>query len=371
MVTSMSAEDHERRMTRTARAAEDAGLAGVIVTPGPLMVWLCGYTPARFRGLVTALLVPVEGQPRLLVPAEEKAVAERATGAAALAVTAWAAGVDPYGLIAKWTGGRGRYGVSDMTWARDLLALQRAAPETSYITVMEALPMLRTVKDAFEVEQLEAAAAASDAVYEAVLGLRFAGRREREVAPDITALMTEYGHEVIAFAVVGSGPNGADPQHEAGERVIDSGDMVVLDFAGLKGGYGSNTGRTVHVGPPSAEERKVHGVVREAQQAAFEAVRPGAACQDIDRAARRVIKAAGYGEYFTHRTGRGIGVLPHEPPYLVEGEQLPLVPGMCFTIEPGIYLPGRFGVRVGDVVTCTETGGRWLNGSDRGVGVVE
>ncbi|WP_030372940.1 aminopeptidase P family protein [Streptomyces rimosus] len=370
MVTSMGRVDHERRMTRAIRAAEDAGLAGLIVTPGPMMVWLCGYAPARVRGLVTALVItsePAERRPQLLVPAHEKAVAEQAPGADALEVTAWAVGAaDPYALLANWLVPDGRYAVSDMTWARDLLALQRAAPGTSYIAVTEALPMLRAVKDAHEVARLEAAAAASDATSEAALDLRFTGRREREVGADITRLLTGNGHEAVAFVVVGSGPNGADPQHEAGERVIEDGDMVVLDFAGLKDDYCSYIGRTVRVGaPPSAEERKVYEVVREAQQAAFEAVRPGAACQEIDRAARRVIKAAGYGEYFTHRTGRGIGSVPHEPPYLVEGEQLPLVPGMCFSIEPGIYLPGRFGVRIGDVVTCTDTGGRWLNGSER------
>ncbi|MFH9425868.1 M24 family metallopeptidase [Streptomyces sp. NPDC017529] len=371
MVTSMAREDYERRMARAVRAAEDAGLAGLIVTPGPTMAWLCGYAPPRSRGLLTMLVVPVGGRPKLLVPAEDKAAAERTAAAGALELSAWAGGSDPYGVVVKALSRQGRYGISDMTWARDLLALQRAAPGTSYIALMEALPMLRAVKDAFEVERLADAAEASDAVYEAVLGLRFAGRREHEVAADAARLLTEKGHDAVAFTVVGAGPGGADPGHEAGERVIADGDMVVLHFAGLKDDYCSNIARTVHVGPPSAEERKVHDLVREAQQAAFEAVRPGAACQEIDRAARRVIKAAGYGEYFTHRTGHGVGAVPHEPPYLVEGEQLPLAPGMCFSIEPGIYLPGRFGARVGDTVTCTETGGRWLNGSDRVMVVVE
>jgi Xaa-Pro aminopeptidase len=137
---------------------------------------------------------------------------------------------------------------------------------------------------------------------------------------------------------------------------------VVLDFGGLKDGYGSDTTRTVHVGPDVDDEvRRVHAVVREAQQAAFDVVRPGAACQDVDRAARQVITDAGYGEYFIHRTGHGIGVTTHEPPYMVEGEDQPLVPGMCFSIEPGIYLPGRFGVRIEDIVAVSETGGRRLN----------
>jgi Xaa-Pro aminopeptidase len=170
--------------------------------------------------------------------------------------------------------------------------------------------------------------------------------------------------------VVGSGPNGANPHHEAGERVIEVGDAVVLDFGGLMSGYGSDTTRTVCVGEPSAELLRVHGVVRAAQQAAFEAVRPGVACQEIDRVARSVITAAGYGEQFIHRTGHGIGVTTHEPPYMVEGELQPLKPGMCFSIEPGIYLSGHFGVRIEDIVTVTADGGRRLNTTDHGLAVV-
>jgi Xaa-Pro aminopeptidase len=166
----------------------------------------------------------------------------------------------------------------------------------------------------------------------------------------------------VDFTVVGSGPNGANPHHEIGERVIQEGDMVVLDFGGLKYGYGSDTTRTVHVGEPTDEEREVHEIVCRAQQAGFDAVRPGIECQDVDRAARAVITDAGYGEYFIHRTGHGIGMTTHEPPYMVEGEMLPVRPGMCFSIEPGIYLPGRFGVRIEDIVTVTPDGvGRRLN----------
>jgi Xaa-Pro aminopeptidase len=169
---------------------------------------------------------------------------------------------------------------------------------------------------------------------------------------------------------VASGPNGANPHHEPGDRVIREGDMVVLDFGGLKDGYGSDTTRTVHVGEPSAVEREVHDVVRAAQQAAFEAVRPGVACQEVDRVARRIIEDAGYGEFFIHRTGHGIGLTTHEPPYLVRGEEQPLVPGMCFSIEPGIYLPGRFGVRIEDIVTVTGSGGHRLNDTDHGLAIV-
>ena len=146
--------------------------------------------------------------------------------------------------------------------------------------------------------------------------------------------------------------------------------MVVLDFGGLKDGYGSDTSRTVHVGEPTDEERDVHEIVRLAQQAGVEAVRPGVACQEIDRAPRRVITEAGYGDQFIHRTGHGIGLTTHEPPYMVEGELQPLEPGMCFSIEPGIYLAGRFGVRIEDIVTVTEDGGRRFNDTPREIQIV-
>ena len=191
--------------------------------------------------------------------------------------------------------------------------------------------------------------------------MRFAGRRETEVAADLANLLLEHGHSQVDFTVVGSGPNGANPHHEAGERTIEEGDMVVLDFGGLKDGYGSDTTRSVHVGEPTEEEREVFEIVRAAQQAGLRGRAPGVACQEIDRAARKVISDAGYGEYFIHRVGHGIGITTHEPPYMVEGEEHLIEPGMCFSIEPGIYLSGRFGVRIEDIVTATADGGRRFN----------
>ncbi|WP_043487103.1 MULTISPECIES: aminopeptidase P family protein [Streptomyces] len=366
----MTLEDYTARMSRAARTAADAGLAGLVVTPGPDMVHLCGYRPPAETERLTALMLVPGQTPRLLVPLLERPDALAATGVGATEVTGWTDGGDPYRTAADMLPPRGRYGISDETWAVHLLGLQRLLPDTSYSAIGEALPMLRAVKDTHEVQRLASAGAAADAAYEEIVQVRFAGRRERDIAADLRALLLRYGHSQVDFTVVGSGPNGANPHHEAGERVIEEGDMVVLDFGGLKDGYGSDTTRTVHVGEPTKEERKVHDIVREAQQAAFEAVRPGAACQDIDRVARQVITEAGYGEYFIHRTGHGIGVTTHEPPYMAEGEQLPLVPGMCFSIEPGIYLPGRFGVRIEDIVTCTETGGRRLNNTARELRVV-
>ncbi|MFF4714267.1 aminopeptidase P family protein [Streptomyces eurythermus] len=360
-----TAADYRARMDRAVRSAADAGLAGLLVAPGPDLVWLTGYTPTAITERLTVLVLAPGRDPVLVVPTLEAPDAEQAPGAPALTLRDWTDGTDPYAVTAGLLDDRGRFGISDNTWAMHLLGLQRTLPGTSYAALTDALPMLRAVKDKAELDLLAAAGAAADQAFEEIRKLPFAGRRESDVGRDLAALLRRFGHEQVDFTIVGSGPNGANPHHEVGDREIRPGDMVVLDFGGLKDGYGSDTTRTVHVGEPTEEERRVHDVVRAAQEAGYQAVRPGAACQDVDRAARAVIADAGYGPYFIHRTGHGIGVTTHEPPYMIEGEERPLVPGMCFSVEPGIYLPGRFGVRIEDIVTVTEDGGRRLNNTTR------
>ncbi|MFI6207786.1 aminopeptidase P family protein [Streptomyces sp. NPDC051041] len=366
-----TADDYRARMERAARAAAEAGLAGLLVAPGPDLVWLTGYAPPAVTERLTLLVLAPGRDPVLVVPALEAPDAEKAAGAVVPALRDWTDGDDPYAATAALLDASGRYGISDNAWAMHLLGLQQALPGTSYASLTEALPMLRAVKDASELALLEAAGAAADAAFEEIRKVPFGGRRERDVAADLADLLRRFGHSQVDFTIVASGPNGADPHHEAGDRVIERGDMVVLDFGGLRDGYGSDTSRTVHVGEPTDEERRVHDLVREAQEAGFRAVRPGVACQEVDRAARAVIAGAGHGERFVHRTGHGIGVTTHEPPYLVEGEPQPLVPGMCFSVEPGVYLPGRFGVRIEDIVTVTEDGGRRLNNTTREMVIVD
>ncbi|MFJ2604048.1 M24 family metallopeptidase [Streptomyces sp. NPDC087425] len=368
--TSFTADDYRARMERAVRAAADAGLAGLLVAPGPDLVWLTGYTPPAATERLTLLVLTADRPPVLVVPTLEAPDAAHAPGAAALSLRDWTDGKDPYAATAALLDSTGRFGISDNAWALHLLGLQRALPDTEHTALSEALPMLRAVKDAAELELMAAAGAAADATFEEIRKVPFAGRKESDVGAELADLLRRFGHSQVDFTIVASGPNGANPHHEVGGRVIEDGDMVVLDFGGLKDGYGSDTSRTVHVGEPTDEERRVHAVVREAQEAGFRAVRPGVACQEVDRAARQVIVDAGYGEYFIHRTGHGIGVTTHEPPYMIEGEEQPLVPGMCFSVEPGIYLPGRFGVRIEDIVTVTEHGGRRLNDTDRDLVVV-
>ncbi len=331
---------------------------------------MTGYAPVAITERLTMLVIAAEQEPILIVPRLERPDAEKAPSAARLRLVDWADGSDPYEAAAELLDPEGRCAVSDSAWAMHILGLQGAVPRSSDASMTASLPMLRAVKDADELTRLAGAAEAADRAYEQIVKSRFAGRSEVEVGADPADLLKHFGHTQVHFTVVGSGPNGADPHHEIGDRVIEDGDMVVLDFGGLKDGYGSDTTRTVHVGEPTPEELEVHELVVRAQQAGFEAVRPGVACQEIDRAARSAITRAGYGEYFIHRTGHGIGMTTHEPPYMVEGETQLLQPGICFSIEPGVYLPGRFGVRIEDIVTVTSHDGRRLNQTPHEIQIV-
>lgn len=369
-------EVYAARRERAAAHAREAGLTGLLVSPGPDLAYFTGYAPPETERL-TLLTIPAEGTgttggASVVVPLLERGDLASAPGAEGLDVVTWRDGDDEHDAAARLLAADGTYAVSDATWALHVLGLQRALPGARLTAFSDAVPTLRAVKDAAEVERLAAAGAAADAAFADVLGVAFAGRRERDVAADLDRFLREHGHEQVDFTLVCSGPNGADPHHDAGDRVIEPGDLVVLDFGGLRDGYGSDTSRTVLVagGTDDAladQQREVYDVVRRAQQAGLDAVRPGATCQDVDRAARAVIVDAGYGEQFVHRTGHGIGTTTHEPPYMVEGEDRPIEPGMCFSVEPGVYLPGRFGVRIEDIVVAfppdVPDGARRLNTS--------
>ncbi|KFD43195.1 peptidase M24 [Cellulosimicrobium sp. MM] len=369
-------EVYAARRERAAAHAREAGLTGLLVSPGPDLAYFTGYAPPETERL-TLLTIPAEGTgttsgASVVVPLLERGDLASAPGTEGLDVVTWRDGDDEHDAAARLLAADGTYAVSDATWALHVLGLQRALPAARLTAFSDAVPTLRAVKDAAEVERLAAAGAAADAAFADVLGVAFAGRRERDVAADLDRFLREHGHEQVDFTLVCSGPNGADPHHDAGDRVIEPGDLVVLDFGGLRDGYGSDTSRTVLVagGTDDAladQQREVYDVVRRAQQAGLDAVRPGATCQDVDRAARAVIVDAGYGEQFVHRTGHGIGTTTHEPPHMVEGEDRPIEPGMCFSVEPGVYLPGRFGVRIEDIVVAfppdVPDGARRLNTS--------
>ena len=361
--------DHAGRLARAAQEAAAAELDALIVTPSPDLQYLLGYEAPLLERL-TALVARAGGEAVLVVPELERPRAAATPAGALLPIETWRDGEDPFELIQRLLPAGGTYGVSDRMWAMHLLPLHRVLPRSTFVPASTVMTALRVRKDAGEIELLETSAHDADRAFAAQVGEHFAGRTEREVAATLTGHLLREGIESVAFCIVGSGPNGASPHHEPGAREVRAGDAVVLDFGGRVGGYCSDITRSVRVGEAAAEVEEVHAIVHEAQEAAFRAVRPGVAAQEIDRAARKVVEDAGYGHAFFHRTGHGIGLEEHEHPYLVDGNAEPLEPGMCFSIEPGIYLEGRFGIRIEDIVTVTTDGGRRLNLAPRELAAV-
>jgi len=259
-----------------------------------------------------------------------------------------------------------------------LLGFQQRLPDASWVTSSTVTGPLRAVKDDDEIGQLRRAAEAADSVAAALQSgeIALVGRTEAEVSADIAARLVAAGHRKVNFAIVGSGPNGASPHHEAGSRRIGTGDVVVCDFGGeydngTDVGYCSDITRTVVAGQPDPQVEDCYAVLLAAQQAAVAGVRPGVRAEEIDAEARGVIEAAGLGERFIHRTGHGIGIEEHEDPYLVAGNATVLVPGHVFSVEPGLYFPGRFGMRLEDIVVVGEDGPDPLNRVDHSLVVVE
>jgi len=252
-----------------------------------------------------------------------------------------------------------------------LLRLQEAGAPARTITVDALLAPLRMCKSAAEVAALAAAATQADRAMQAAVDACRPGVTEAEVAWAAEAAFRQDGAEEVTFTLVASGPNGAYPHHHSGERRLQAGDAIVIDIGASLDGYKSDITRMVHLGQPSAEFLKVHAAVYQANQRAMAAVRPGATCEEIDRMARGTLEAAGYGPFFTHRTGHGLGLEGHEPPWIMAGDATVLQEGMVFSIEPGVYLTGRFGVRIEDVVVVTEAGVRNLTGFDHALVVKE
>ena len=355
------------RRSRAADALRERHLDALLLTPSSDLTYLSGYRIFPSERL-TCLVLTASGEAQLLVPALE---APRARAAVRdVTISSWDETEDPIARVREIVGAADTLALADQMWAAFVLPFSRAFAGARLVTASEVLRPLRLRKDDVELAALRDAGAAADRAFERLVrDVRFAGRSEREVGRDLTALLLEEGHEDVKFCIVGSGPNGASPHHDTGARVIGDGDVVVCDFGGTIRSYTSDLTRTVFVGEGAIpdEVRRVHDAVRRAQEAGYAAARGGAPAQDVDRAARRAIVEAGYGERFIHRTGHGIGLDGHEDPYLVEGNAEPLEPGMAFSIEPGIYLEGKFGVRIEDIVALRESGPEPLNRVDRGL----
>ncbi|TCC17910.1 M24 family metallopeptidase [Kribbella sindirgiensis] len=346
---------------RLDRAREAAAGTGLVIAPGSDLRYLIGQPGGSFERL-TALVIPADGAPALVVP---KLEAPGFDGLEELGVEVltWVDGVDPYALAAERLGGAERVAVSDFTPALHVFGIRDALPKAEQVLAGPIVRELRMRKDAAEIAALRKAGAAIDRVHARVGEWLRPGRTEAEVGADIAAALVEEGHTEADFVIVGSGPNGASPHHALSDRVIETGDVVVVDIGGpVAEGYNSDSTRTYAVGNPrDADIAATYAVLQEAQQAAVDAVRPGATAESIDAAARDVITAAGFGDYFIHRTGHGIGLDVHEEPYIVAGNDLRLEEGMAFSIEPGIYQAGRWGARIEDIVVVTSDGVESMN----------
>ena len=384
-------ERYAARLAACREALADRGLGALLIGVGPDLRYLTGFAGEPMERL-TLLVIPRQGPVSFVVPRLEAQKAGTTPLAAAghAEIVPFEETDDAAAMVAGLLGAadsgartgqpiglsdREPVGVSDRLWAMHVLQLQAVLPGREFMPASVAMRDLRQAKDADEARLLRLAAAAADRTIDAIAAGRLVGRTEAEVSRDIRGRLIDEGHDLADFAIVGSGSNGASPHHDASDRVIRAGEPVVLDIGGTLAGYLSDTTRTIWVAgeagiEPEAEYGRVFGLVREAQARATAAVAPGVPCERIDAIARRVIAAGGYDEYFTHRVGHGIGLEVHEDPYIVAGNATPLAPGMAFSVEPGIYLPGRWGVRLENVVMCGSGGPDVLNSSSLDLRVV-
>jgi len=362
------------RLGQAAAAAAGAGIGALLLTPGPDLRYVTGYDAQQLERL-TCLVVPAadrEQPPFLVVPRLELPAAEASpAGRLDLELVPWRETDDPYRLITGRLGAPGTVGVSDRMWALMLLRFRAELPAARMVLASAALRSLRIRKNAAEVAALREAGAAIDRVHARVAGWLRPGRTEREVGADIAEAIVAEGHARTDFVIVASGPNAASPHHELSDRVLRPGDVVVVDIGGtMPSGYCSDCTRTYAIGEPPAGFADYYAVLKDAQEAAYAAVKPGVSAESIDAAAREPITAAGFGPSFFHRTGHGIGLEPHEDPYIVAGNAEPLEPGMAFSVEPGIY-PGPHGARIEDIVVCTAAGAERVNHNTRELIVVD
>jgi len=354
---------HADRLARVARALSAANIDAILLTPGASMFYLSGFEHGHAAERLLALVIKRDGKSSWIVPAmnvpqvRDYALPDQS-------IRGWSDGEGFLPAVREAVGDAGNIAFDDEARAAFLLDLSALAPKARLHKASTIMRSLRAHKDADELERLRAAGKVVDDTIPLAVSLCKAGKTERDVEIELRrALLARSPNSAVAFTIVASGPNGALPHHETGSRLLQHGDLVILDF-GIRevGGYHSDITVTCSIGQPADHEaQKVYHTVWQAQHAAINAVRPGVACEEIDRAARSVIEAAGYGEQFLHRTGHGLGLQVHEPPYMVAGNKEVLEEGMVFSIEPGIYLPGRFGVRLEIIASVAKDGVSLIN----------
>ncbi|MGE3798686.1 MAG: M24 family metallopeptidase [Thermomicrobiales bacterium] len=365
-----SADVYTSRIERVQREMQLRGSDLLFVGPSSDLRYLTGFD-AHLSERLNLLVVPATGRPMLIVPVLEAPLAQIAAPLAD--VYAWSETESPTDLVGKLASkySPGTVAVSDQLWSGFLLKLQSAMPGVSWVSALEVIKPLRVMKDEREIELLAEVSRLTDEAWdEFIEGGPLSGLTETQAMERLATLMQKRGLGA-AFGICASGPNSASPHHHTGNRVIQQGDAVIFDWGSTLEGYHSDVTRTVFIGQPTEKFRQVYDIVLRANQATLDAVKPGVACEDLDRTARDLITAEGYGENFIHRVGHGLGMDVHEEPYLVKGNTTPLEVGMVFSDEPGIYIEGEFGVRIEDSVVVTPHGGKRLNEATRELTIMD
>jgi Xaa-Pro aminopeptidase len=354
----------ESRFERLRARMREDEVDVLLVSPSADYRYVTGLVPP-VPTRMTFLVVPADGEIRLVTPSLEAAGFESHTELQGLVTpVAWSDGDDPASVAADAVRSNGparRVAVSDRTWAKHLVPLVDRLSGAQIVSAASVIGPVRAVKDASEIAALGEAAQRVQEVAGQLADMRWTGRTEREAADEVASRMREAGHEEVNFVILASGPHSANPHGMPTDRAIQTGDVVQLDFGGKVGSYSSDIARVVTVGEPTGEVREVYDIVVRAYEAGVAAARVGATGEEVDAAARSVISDAGYGERFLHRTGHGIGLDEHEEPFIIAGNTQPLVAGNVFSVEPGIYLADRFGVRLENIVALDETGPRELS----------
>jgi len=361
------------RLAAVRRSMTEHDVDTLLLSVGHDLPYLTGYTAMPLERL-TMLVVPRRGGATMVIPALEAPRVVEQTGVFDL--LPWGETQDPTAIVARLAAGSRRVAVGDQMWARFLVELLPQLPGAEYLRAVELVGPLRMKKDRAEIDALAAAGAAVDRIAgELQRGeIPLVGRTEAEVSAHLGRRILDEGHDKVNFAIVAAGENAASPHHHAGSRVIGENEIVLCDFGGTMAGYCSDTTRCVFTGDVATaapDVAEAYEVLHRAQAAGVAAGVIGTTCEDVDRAARQVIDDAGYGEYFIHRTGHGIGLEEHEDPYIVEGNHRPLEAGHAYSVEPGIYVPGKWGMRLEDIVVATDAGPRRLNNSDHTLACVE